>query len=190
MAFRLVALALLSSTSIHSKPINTLAGPYKIVVERFYTCQPDDRVPSWSWYMRASHFNPMKPKELQRVTGNFTIKPGPLDNSLWGKANMGVRSNNQWKENAFVGIFKNSACRHLKENIPGFFNAFFQSTETKGVCSVKPGTYEINDVPIDWTFPKIPIMPYAHYRFNVSFGKDDILLGCFVVENRVIPKPE
>ncbi|XP_052129810.1 uncharacterized protein LOC113205631 isoform X2 [Frankliniella occidentalis] len=153
-------------------------------------CQPDNRVPPWSWYVRASHFNPQTPKELQRVTGNFCTTTA-LDDSLWGRANMGVRSNNQWKENAFVGYFKNSACRHLRENIPGFFNAAFkQSTQTKGVCSIKPGVYEVNDYPIDWTFPKIPIMPYAHYRFNVTFGKDENLYGCFVVENRVIPKLE
>ncbi|XP_026272745.2 uncharacterized protein LOC113202630 [Frankliniella occidentalis] len=187
MLFILLALALLCHVS--GKAINTFAGPYKVVPERFYMCEPDNRVLPARWYLRISHFNPHKPKELQLLTGNITVQSVSMDNSAWVKGNIDVRSNNQWKKNAFVGSFNNSACRALKENIPGFYDVFFKKKEIGGVCSIKPGVYEVNDAPVDWNFPKAPIFPYGQYRFRLLFGKAEKMYSCFVVENTVIPKP-
>ncbi|XP_026287608.1 uncharacterized protein LOC113212944 [Frankliniella occidentalis] len=180
-------LALMCQEGIHGKGINSLMGPYVAYGERFYMCEANNTPLPWRWNLRASHFNPHKPKELQRLTGNLTGSTS-LDDSCWAKVIMDTRSNNQWKENAFMANFKNNACQTLKENIPGFYEKIFK-TQMKGACILKPGVYEVNNTSVDWTFPKFAIMPYGHYRFRATVGKAESQYLCIVVECKLIPKP-
>ncbi|XP_052133640.1 uncharacterized protein LOC113217293 [Frankliniella occidentalis] len=129
MSLILIALALVSQAGIHGKAFNSVLGPYISYGERFYMCEePNNRPLAWTWYLRATHFNPLKPNELQRLTGNLTIADVPFDNSLWAKVIADVRSNNQWKENAFIFRFK-GAYRSLKQNIPGFYERVLKRGE-------------------------------------------------------------
>ncbi|XP_026284624.1 uncharacterized protein LOC113210729 isoform X2 [Frankliniella occidentalis] len=153
-------------------------------------CESDNQPLPWRWYLRATHFNPLKPKELQRITGNVTATSGSFDNSDWLKVIADTRSNNQWKENAFVFKFNNGACRHFKINSPGFYGLLLKKREVKGACVFKPGVYEFNDAPLNWTFPNFPIIPYGQYRFRMMVGKAENLYACWVVEGRTIPKLE
>ncbi|XP_026287610.1 uncharacterized protein LOC113212946 [Frankliniella occidentalis] len=183
-------LALIGTDAIHGKVINSLIGPYITYGERFYTCEPVNPTLPWKWYIRHSHFNPRKPKELQRLTGNVTGSTYSYDDSCWGKAVVDVRSNNQWKENAFVFDFKNNPCRAFRENMPGIFNFLYKQGGVEGTCKFKPEIYLLNDTPMDWTFPNIPVLPYGHYRVRVSAGKAEIVFCCLAADVRVIPKLE
>ncbi|XP_026286009.1 uncharacterized protein LOC113211750 isoform X2 [Frankliniella occidentalis] len=191
MAFTLlVAVALMFPAVIHGKVINSVIGPYIAYGERFYMCEPDNRPLPWRWFLRATHFNPLKPKELQRVTGNVTATSGTLDDSGWVKVIVDTRSNNQWKENAYVFKFNNRACQTVKVNAPGIYEQLLKKREVKGACMFKAGVYEINDAPVDWSFPNVPILPYAQYRFRLMIGNAETLNACWVAEARVIPKPQ
>ncbi|XP_026286185.1 uncharacterized protein LOC113211881 [Frankliniella occidentalis] len=151
-------------------------------------CEPDNRPLPWRWWVRATHFNPLKPKALQRLTGNVTSTSGIFGDNEWAKTIVDVRSNNQWKENAFVFKFNNKACQTLKVNIPGFYEVVLKKREVKGACMFKAGVYEFNDAPIDWTCPNVPIMPYGHYRVRIMIGKAETLYVCWVIEAKAIPK--
>ncbi|XP_026287511.1 uncharacterized protein LOC113212877 isoform X2 [Frankliniella occidentalis] len=121
LLFQLVLLTLLLFQEGNpSKVLNSFMGPYIGYGEHFYMCEPNNRLLPCRWNIRATHFNPYKPKELQRLTGNVTAGEA-LSDDLWAKVVVDLRSNNQWKENAFVFTFKNSACRAARENIPGFY---------------------------------------------------------------------
>ncbi|XP_052121249.1 uncharacterized protein LOC127749001 [Frankliniella occidentalis] len=80
MSFLLVLLAIMVKQGTLGKAINTLIGPYIAYGDRFFMCEPN--LPS-KWYIRASHFNPQKPKELQVLTGNATFAI-PYDDGCWG----------------------------------------------------------------------------------------------------------
>ncbi|XP_026283711.1 uncharacterized protein LOC113210098 isoform X3 [Frankliniella occidentalis] len=121
LLFQLVLLTLLLFQEGNPrKIINSVIGPYIAYGERFYMCEPNNRLLPCRWNIRASHFNPYKPKELQRLTGNVTSTV-TVNDDCWAKVVVDVRSNNQWKENAFVFNFNDGACRVLKENIPAFY---------------------------------------------------------------------
>ncbi|XP_052125380.1 uncharacterized protein LOC113214178 isoform X2 [Frankliniella occidentalis] len=172
MASTLVALALMCSTAIHGRYINSVMGPYTAYGERFYMCEPDNRPLPWRWFVRTTHFNPLRPNELQRMTGNVTSTSGIIDNSNWATTIIDIRSNNQWKENAFVFKFKNQACQIAKVHAPAFYKLVFKKREVNGACIFHP----------------VPIMPYGHYRARVMVGKAENLYSCFVGEARAIPK--
>ncbi|XP_026292137.2 uncharacterized protein LOC113216609 [Frankliniella occidentalis] len=189
MAFLLVVLqALMFYDGIHGKVMKSLIGPYIVYADYFNNCEPN--LPS-TWFLRATHFNPRKPKELQVLSGNWTVS-FMFDANTWMKSVVDVRSNNQWKENAFVLNFKNNACRALKENAPEIYNQVFKQAEDKGAhCALKPGTYEVNNTRAVWNFPNLPVMPYGHYRYRSWFGKPEkVYYGCWVAEAWVVPKPE
>ncbi|KAK3914354.1 Succinyl-diaminopimelate desuccinylase [Frankliniella fusca] len=100
-----------------------------------------------------------------------------------------VRSNNVWKENAFIFDFKDKACSVAQKNIPGFFKLFFGAiVQKKGSCSVDPGVYVADQQPIDWTFPTFPVMPYGYYRFRLTAGTGKVKAMCFMCECHVIPR--
>ncbi|XP_052125623.1 uncharacterized protein LOC127749837 [Frankliniella occidentalis] len=185
MSFLLVPLALMFQEGIHGKAINSLMGPYIVYVERLYMCEPN--LPS-PWYVRASHFNPHKPKDLQLLTGNATFS-STYDDSTWVKVIIDVRSNNQWKENAFVFNFKKNGCRAFRDNIPQIYKDVFKQGEVKGPnCTLKAGVIKFNNTPANWTFPNFPIMPYGHYRYRVRFGQLEKLYACWAVDGWIIPK--
>ncbi|XP_052132768.1 uncharacterized protein LOC127752145 [Frankliniella occidentalis] len=188
MASTLVALALMCSVGIHGRAINSVIGPYIAYAERYYMCEPDNRPLPWRWWVRTTHFNPVRPKVLPRITGNMTSTSGDLDDSVWVKTIVDVRSNNQWKENAFVFKFNNKACQIAKVNSPGWYEVVLKKREVKGACIFKPGVYEFHDAPIDWNFPNVPIMPYGHYRARVMIGKAENLYACWVIEAKAVPK--
>ncbi|XP_052131795.1 uncharacterized protein LOC127751777 [Frankliniella occidentalis] len=177
--------ALLYQRGIHGKAFNSIFGPYTAYTERFYNGEHDNL--SCRWYLRATHFNPLKPREVQLLTGNVTIDE-VIDDRCGIKGVLDVRSNNQWKENAFVFYYKSNACQKVKENIPGFYNLFFKKSEIKGTCALKPGVYEVNNAPAEWSFPNVPTMPYGQYRFRVLANKFDRLISNLVVDCRVVPK--
>ncbi|KAK3922671.1 Spermidine/putrescine import ATP-binding protein PotA [Frankliniella fusca] len=168
-----------------SKAINSFAGPYIAYADRIYMCDPD-RQHKMAWALRTSHFNPRKPAELQLISGNLTLTL-PLTDSLAGNATVDRWANNQWKENAFQGVFPNGACRHTRRNIPGFFELFFRPGNTD-VCRVEAGVYQVERRPVNWTFPNFPIFPYGFYRFKIRFIKGNDLLFCGAVDCHAIPK--
>ncbi|XP_052126705.1 uncharacterized protein LOC113206000 isoform X2 [Frankliniella occidentalis] len=181
MPFLLVLLvALMCQEGIHSKPLNSLIGPFIAYAERFYLCEPDNHPLPWSWHLRVTHFNPYKPRELQLVTGNVTFANIKVVADNW--------SNNQWKENAFIFYFRRNACQAVRTNIPGFYESVLKK-ETKGACAVK-GVYEVNNTPVNWTFPNVPIMPYANYRLRIMLGKAENVHGCVAVDCKIVPKFE
>ncbi|XP_052125610.1 uncharacterized protein LOC127749832 [Frankliniella occidentalis] len=189
MALLLVPLAVMCHEGTHGKRFNSLVGPFIASVDRYYMCEPNNRPLPWRWHLRTTHFNPHKPKELQHLTGNITANE-TFDDSCWGRVILDAWSNNQWKENAFVFYFKNNGCKAFKENIPGLYDLVFKKTETKGTCKMKPGVYELNNAPINWTYPKVPIMPYGHFRFRLTIGRAENLFACLVVECYTVPKVE
>ncbi|KAK3921736.1 Urease subunit beta [Frankliniella fusca] len=148
-------------------------------------CDPN-RQYRMSWVLRPSHFNPLKPAELQLLSGNMTLTV-PITDSLAGNASLDRWSNNQWKENAFVGVFPNGACRHTRGNIPGVFEVFFKPGNTD-VCRIEAGVYQVEREPVDWTFPNVPIMPYGFYRFKITYYKGNDQHFCGAVDCHVIPK--
>ncbi|XP_026274879.1 uncharacterized protein LOC113204090 [Frankliniella occidentalis] len=181
----ILVIVLLCQKAIHGKAINSLFGPYIAYVERFYNCGPDDL--PWQWHLRVTHFNPVKPREAQLLTGNVTIDE-PVDDSFGVKVFLDVRSNNQWKENAVVFAFKSGVCQRLKENMPTFYNLFYKKSETEGTCVLKPGVYEANNEPCEWVFPKFPILPYGQYRYRFTVSKLDRPIACLAAYCRIVPK--
>ncbi|XP_052128452.1 uncharacterized protein LOC113215105, partial [Frankliniella occidentalis] len=172
MSFRLVALlTLLCKDGIHGKAINSFAGPYTAYIERFYTCENNVAM-AWRVYFRTSHFNPQKPRELQRLTGNVTGVNVTLDDSLWCKVYFDVWAQNQWKENAFVFKFQDKACTMLRVLTPDYYEKILnQSASAESACIIKPGIYVVYNTPVKWEFPKIPIMPYGRYKAKIFSGK-------------------
>ncbi|XP_026286794.1 uncharacterized protein LOC113212350 isoform X2 [Frankliniella occidentalis] len=152
-------------------------------------CEPDNHSLRWTWYLRASHYNPLKPNELQRLTGNVTIATDPLDNNCWIKIIGDTRSNNQWKENALVCHFRKNAYRVIKENIPGFYERFFKMGDDKDARHFKPRVYEVDNGTVDWGSPNVPVIPYGQYRFRVLIGKAENTYACWVANSRVVPRP-
>ncbi|XP_026273425.2 uncharacterized protein LOC113203124 isoform X2 [Frankliniella occidentalis] len=169
MASTLLALTLCSA-GIQGKAINSVIGPFIAYAERFYMCETDNQPLLWRWFLRATHFNPLRPKELQRLTGNVTATGGLLDDSDWLKIIVDTRSNNQWKENAYVFKFNDHACLTIKVNIPDFYEKLLKKRNVKGACFFRPGVYEINDAPMNWTFPNVPIFPYGQYRYRLMIA--------------------
>ncbi len=52
---------------------------------------------------------------------------------------MDLRSNNAWKENAFVFAFKEGACSTFKRHAPGAFNVFFgEAMKKNNACIIEP----------------------------------------------------
>ncbi|XP_026288122.1 uncharacterized protein LOC113213315 [Frankliniella occidentalis] len=191
MLFLLVLLVLICQKGIYGKVMNSLIGPYISHVDRFYNCEQDNHLLPWEWHLRGSHFNPHKPKELQLITGNVTGVNVTLDNSYWGKVILDSRSNNQWKENNFIFYYRRNACQALRSNLPNFFEQIFKKrADDKSACILKPGVYDVNSTPVDWTFPNVPIFPYGQYRFRMMFGIGANLQACLVAETKVLPKPD
>ncbi|XP_026286175.1 uncharacterized protein LOC113211870 [Frankliniella occidentalis] len=186
----LVLLALMSQGGTHGKAINSFLGPYIMYTDRFYLCEPDKRPLPWRWHLRTTHFNPRKPKEKQLLTGNLTGVNMSFDDSCWMKVILDARSNNQWKENAFIFLVKSKACTRYRAGAPALYDLFFRKREINGMCSHQPGVYAVENATLEWTFPNIPIMPYGHYRYRMMLGKAENLLMCGALEASLIPKVE
>ncbi|XP_052120995.1 uncharacterized protein LOC127748965 [Frankliniella occidentalis] len=179
--------AIVNQEGTDGKSIRSFAGPFISYADRFYQCEKEGK---WSWNMRVSHFNPQKPKQLQVLSGNLTA-PVPIDDSAWVRVNLDVRNNNQWKENSLVIDFKDKACSMIATHIPGFYHLMFDKDgkAPKSPCVIPAGVYVANQEPVDWTFPKFPVLPYGHYQFKIKIGSAKDLIACLIVECHVIPKP-
>ncbi|XP_052132008.1 uncharacterized protein LOC113209330 [Frankliniella occidentalis] len=152
-------------------------------------CEP----PKYPWLvnLRASHFNPYKPKELQLLTGNVTGVNVTVDDGFWIKLMLALRSNNQWKDNYLVFTLNDKACTNFKVHMPGLYKILFgPNLNLKEECLLKPGTYNVNNTPIDWTFPKFPVMPYGRFKVKLTMGKAEQLATCLFIELRHMPKLE
>ena len=58
-------------------------GPYIAYADQFWDIGGNHS--GISFYLRVSHFNPFKPYELQRLTGNVTLRQTITDDNLWGR---------------------------------------------------------------------------------------------------------
>ncbi|XP_034244362.1 uncharacterized protein LOC117647001 isoform X2 [Thrips palmi] len=109
---------------VESKRLNTFAGPFIAYGHSFSPCESDGGAVI---HIRATHFNPLRPYDLQLLTGNFTIKENIGDDS-WSLVDMAVRSNNEWKENAFVFNFPKMGCSGMREQFPNFYRIISKHT--------------------------------------------------------------
>ncbi|XP_034238092.1 uncharacterized protein LOC117643358 [Thrips palmi] len=145
--------------------------------------------------IRASHFNPARPYDLQTISGNLTFKEDMRDN-YWSRVDLAVRSNNQWKENAFVFNFPKLGCTAIREHAPDFFRVVAKysgaPTDKAIPCVIPAGVYVVKNESVSWTFPNFPVIPYGRYRFRVtsrssSTSRTPVL--CLEVDCEAIPKP-
>ncbi|XP_034246777.1 uncharacterized protein LOC117648375 [Thrips palmi] len=175
-----------------SKSINTFAGPYIAIIHKLDSCPSDGTL---QLNTRVSHFNPSRPYDLPIFTGNATLKEDLRDN-YWSRADLAVRSNNQWKENAFIFNFPKQGCTAIREQVPDFFRVLAKlsgaSTDKGTPCVVPAGVYLLKNEMVNLTFPNFPVIPYARYRFKVTASHSrnfDTPLLCLAVDCEAIPKP-
>ncbi|XP_034256781.1 uncharacterized protein LOC117654311 [Thrips palmi] len=145
--------------------------------------------------VRPSHFNPSRPFDRQTLTGYFKPKVNVTNNN-WARVDLAVRSNNQWKDNAFVLNFRNSACSTMREHVPDFFRIVAKhsgaTTDTKAPCVIPAGHFAFKNESVAWTFPSFPVMPYGRYKFRATGGFSKSTAHpsfCVAVDCEVIPKP-
>ncbi|XP_026275680.1 uncharacterized protein LOC113204650 [Frankliniella occidentalis] len=190
-ALTAVTLALVARQGATRKAFNTVAGPYIAYAERLYMCEPPDRPYPWRWHFTPSQFNPQRPQELQRLTGNMTGDNIHIDDSCTLKVNVDAWSNslNRYKVDFVVIDFKDKACQKIRMLIPGFCATVYKSKEIKRVCDFEPGLYEVNNRTVDWTVPNIPIFPYGRYKMRLSSEKAGETIFCLGVDFRTIPNP-
>ncbi|XP_034249696.1 uncharacterized protein LOC117650397 [Thrips palmi] len=171
-----------------AKSIPGYAGPYIAIVERILSCNDDD--PKLRMFLHVSHFNRYNPTEKQRVSGNVTVFE-TFDDDVWMDIRLGLRSNNEWKKNAFVFKFPNQGCSRFRAFLPSFFSVMYKGVSMVGACSVPAGVY-VFDEPVDWTFPNVPVFPYGHYLATMKGGRGNtnIIKMCSQFELRIIPKSQ
>ncbi|XP_052129051.1 uncharacterized protein LOC113202244 [Frankliniella occidentalis] len=170
------------------KNIPSFAGPYMVVLISAYDC-PDNLDYFDSVNMRFSHFNPAAPYQKQRAYGNSTFKTD-YDDRRWGSVIADIRSNNQWKLNAFHFNKTKNNCSDCRKDSPQWFRAMYnQDPNAPGPCLVKKGLYIMNGTAVDhFNAPRIPVLPYGHYRLRAINGIQNRMLGCMMSEIKVIPK--
>ncbi|XP_034232282.1 uncharacterized protein LOC117640127 isoform X2 [Thrips palmi] len=141
------------------------------------------------------HFNPVRPFDNQILSGNMTFRVDVMDNH-WTFVDFAVRSNNQWKENAFIMNFPKTGCSSLRENVPDFFRIIAKysgaSTDKAVPCRVPAGRYIFSNEPVNWTFPHFPVMPYGHYRIRARARPSSTstrINFCMILDVEAIPKP-
>ncbi len=65
--------------------MSMLQGPYIAYGRKFLQCEGDNIVESkriFEFHLHPSYFNPAKPHELQRLSGNVTLT-AQADDSFW-----------------------------------------------------------------------------------------------------------
>ncbi|XP_052133241.1 uncharacterized protein LOC127752323 [Frankliniella occidentalis] len=163
--------------------IPTFAGPWNVWIERFTTCSEDDKRIS----LKISHFNPSKKFENQVWNGfiNFTEE---MDDTWWSKGVLDVRSNNQWKENAFVFFFPKNGCSSAREILTEMFSKYFGKKGTP--CRLVKRCIYFENTTVAHEYPRFPIMPYGYYRFKITAGVTGAKEPeyCFRMLCHIIPK--
>ncbi|KAK3913375.1 Cathepsin D [Frankliniella fusca] len=140
-------------------------GPFYAYATKVYNCdvsRPEKIL--WRWHARFSHFKPARPLEPQRFTGNIsgtTI----FNDSYWGRLVLDSRSNNQWKENAFVFNFPSAACTALLQNA-GHMKQLLKPLVRDKPCAILPGVAVFNDQTLTQAYPNIPVLPYGEFRLR------------------------
>ncbi|XP_034256765.1 uncharacterized protein LOC117654300 [Thrips palmi] len=192
LAAILLAPALLSL--VQSKTINSFAGPYIVFSHRYNPCQSQG---VFVVHARISHFNPKRPYDLQTATGNITLKEDFKD-GYWAAGTMAIRSNNQWKENAFVFNIPRKGCSVIRENIPDLYRLFAEVTggpvaDRTAPCVLPKGTYFVPEPrAVNVTLANIPILPYGRYWYRGTLSRtrnSPSALACVEFDCEVIPKP-
>ncbi|XP_034241661.1 uncharacterized protein LOC117645510 [Thrips palmi] len=170
-------------------------GPFIAYARSFERCDSQEQY-TYTLDLRPSHFNPARPFETQTVSGNMSMKK-ELDDNLWVRVSMALRSNNEWKENAFIFKFPGNACSSIREHLPAIFRLLSKATNTtpakdrRQPCVFPRGSHTIENEPMKWEFPKFKIMPYGRYKFRVQMGAvgSQENLFCNWVDCEVIPRP-
>ncbi|XP_034252467.1 uncharacterized protein LOC117651944 isoform X2 [Thrips palmi] len=184
----------LLSLPVHSKSINNFAGPYIVFGHRYDACQSEG---TFLLQGRISHFNPKRPYDLQSFFGNITLKEDFKDD-YWASATMAVRSNNQWKENAFVFNFPRKGCSAVREQMPDLYRLIAEVSgaavaDKAAPCVIPKGNFVIAEPrPVNATFPNIPVLKYGRYRYRATLRRtrtSPSLLACLELDCEVIPKP-
>ncbi|XP_034247045.1 uncharacterized protein LOC117648586 [Thrips palmi] len=192
----LVGVLLLNGVGqVTSKAIHSFAGPYIAFVHTVFPC-PSLRLAEVS--VRASHFNPLKPFDKQTVQGYARSSYNVTDNFLT-KVTMAVRSNNQWKENAFVFTFPNSGCTAIRDHLPDLFRVIAKhsgaSMNKKDPCLIPGGSYKFKNESVSWTAPHFPVMPYGRYKFHMAAYFMNLTKAeaeprfCVSCDCEIVPKP-
>ncbi|XP_034240133.1 uncharacterized protein LOC117644631 [Thrips palmi] len=156
-----------------------------------YTSCPSDG--SAVVHLRASHFRPARPYDLQVITSNLSLTRDVEDN-FWLYLDLAVRNNNEWKENAFIVKFANIGCTTIRDQAPGIYGIIAKSTgaptDKNKRCFIPKGQYDVNG-PVNWTLPNFPIMPYGRYRIHLRARGDpnSPVRYCAIVDCEAIPKP-
>ncbi|XP_034238324.1 uncharacterized protein LOC117643504 [Thrips palmi] len=182
---------LLALGNVRSKNINNFAGPYIAFGHKFDPCPSDGTI---EVLIRASHFNPARPYDLQTISGNLSSKEDMKDN-YWSRVEMAVRSNNQWKDNAFIFNFPRLGCTAIREQVPDLFRIIAKHsgapTDKAAPCVIPAGVYVLKNESVSWTFPNFPVIPYGRYRFRVTSRSitSRTTLLCLEVDCEAIPKP-
>ncbi|XP_026274207.1 uncharacterized protein LOC113203641 [Frankliniella occidentalis] len=173
------------------------AGPYIGYVDRFIDfCAEKDYNHIAELEAQITRFNPNKPFALQAITGNFTYTGNRgFDDTYWSRFRLDSRSSDDrgWINNAFVFNFPAKGCSALRDNIPDFARVMIgEAFVNSPSCLVKPGVYIVDNQPVNWSFPNVPIMPYGHWRAHIAYGKIKSPTAdfCASFEAHTIPRPK
>ncbi|XP_034240132.1 uncharacterized protein LOC117644630 [Thrips palmi] len=196
LIFLLVGVLLLNGVDqVRSKAIHTFAGPFIAFAHTIDPC-PSDGIAEV--FIRPSHFNPIRPFEKQTLQGYMRSSYNVSDDLL-AHVDMAIRSNNQWKDNAFVFNFPNSGCTALREHLPDMYRIVAKYTgaplDKKKPCIIPGGYFDFKNETISWTFPHFPVMPYGRYKFRISARHMSVVKTttvphfCVYADCEIIPKP-
>ncbi|XP_034245818.1 uncharacterized protein LOC117647935 [Thrips palmi] len=184
---------LLISDHVRCKNINTYAGPFIAYVHSATMC-PSDR--TISHFVRFSHFNPVRPFDLQKMWGNVTFNLNFTDN-FWSRIDWALRANNQWKENFYIMDFPKTGCSALRDHIPDLFRTLAKlsgaPTDKRTACVIPAGFYEFINEPVSWLLPPLTVLPYGRYRVRMKSRTDSDSRAtsrlCLEVDCEFVPKP-
>ncbi|XP_026280895.1 uncharacterized protein LOC113208204 [Frankliniella occidentalis] len=182
-----------------TKWINSFAGPWIATLGPINQC-PGGRVGDIVRFnlliTQFRHPSIDSQKMLQRLTGNVTVDE-ELTNKGASILRFATRSNNQWKENALVLKFAIGCCRSLMDYFPGFTRNIYHldpDDYQKGgkPCVIPKDVYYADEEPVNWTIPKVPVLPYGLFRLQFSFDmgteSNPKRIGCFLTETTIHPR--
>ncbi|KAJ1519773.1 hypothetical protein ONE63_005029 [Megalurothrips usitatus] len=168
-------------------------GPFIAYTDAFTQCNDGEWNHRTQVFIQSTRFSPQRPLVLQKLSGNMTMTglSKPVDDSHWAYVRLDSRFNSEWKQNAFIFNFPSGACSALRDHIPDFGRVVFgQEFMDHQPCKIPAKVHMFESEPINWTFPKFPIMPYGHWRFHFTLGQAADTHMCFNVECHTIPRPK
>ncbi|XP_026289098.1 uncharacterized protein LOC113214058 isoform X1 [Frankliniella occidentalis] len=170
--------------AVGAKQIHNFAGPWDAWLERADMCNAnadDERI-----QVKFSHYNPNK-KFVPQTWSGFANLSREMDDSWWVKAPLAIRSNNQWKENAFVFYFPTKGCSNGRDIAPACLKPFFTKAGTP--CLIKQQVIQFQNTTMPMEFPKLPRLVYGYYRLELSAGpKNKKSEYCVNAMVHIIPK--